>query len=312
MKIKNGTVWKDTQGNILHAHGGYIIKYEDMYYWYGENRLDNIYVSCYSSKDLVNWTFCNHVLTADSKTEEIRVRTDLRLRNEDGKKVNIERPKVLYHKASGKFVMWMHYENGKDYCCAAAAIATCDTPAGDFVYHGSFRPYGYMSRDCTLFEDEGRAYFLSSSRNNADMHMYLLQDDLLNIERLTAAFWQGEYREAPALVKKDGVYYLFSSFCTGWAPNQGKYAKTDCLEKGFGKMKEIGDKTTYHSQPAFILKLEGKETVSYIYVGDRWNGENYHDSRYVWYPLIFHENGDVELVECEELDIDVKTGRIRY
>ena len=312
MKIKNGAVWKDTQGNILHAHGGYIIKYEEMYYWYGENRLDNIYVSCYSSKDLVNWTFCNHVLTADSKTEEIRVRTDLRLRNEDGRKVNIERPKVLYHKESGKFVMWMHYENGKDYCCAAAAVATCDTPTGDFVYHGSFNPYGYMSRDCTLFEDDGRAYFLSSSRDNADMHMYLLQDDLLNVERLTAAFWQGEYREAPALVKKDNLYYLFSSFCTGWAPNQGKYAKTDSLEKGFGRMKEIGDETTYHSQPAFILKLEGKETVSYIYVGDRWNGENYHDSRYVWYPLIFHENGAVELVECEELDIDVETGRIRY
>lgn len=252
------------------------------------------------------------MLTADSKTEEIRVRTDLRLRNEDGRKVNIERPKVLYHKESGKFVMWMHYENGKDYCCAAAAVATCDTPTGDFVYHGSFNPYGYMSRDCTLFEDDGRAYFLSSSRDNADMHMYLLQDDLLNVERLTAAFWQGEYREAPALVKKDNLYYLFSSFCTGWAPNQGKYAKTDSLEKGFGRMKEIGDETTYHSQPAFILKLEGKETVSYIYVGDRWNGENYHDSRYVWYPLIFHENGDVELVECEELDIDVETGRIRY
>lgn len=312
MTIKNGTVWKDTQGNIVHAHGGYIIKYEDMYYWYGENRLDNIYVSCYSSKDLVNWTFCNHVLTADSKTEEIRVRTDLRLRNEEGKKVNIERPKVLYHRESGRFVMWMHYENGKDYCCAAAAVATCDTPTGDFVYHGSFNPYGYMSRDCTLFEDNGRAYFLSSSRDNADMHMYLLQDDFMNIERLIAAFWQGEYREAPALVKKDDMYYLFTSFCTGWAPNQGKYAKTDCLEKGFGKMKEIGDETTYHSQPAFILKLKGKETVSYIYVGDRWNGENYHDSRYVWYPLIFHENGDVELVECKELDIDVETGRIRY
>ncbi len=312
MKIKNGAVWKDTQGNILHAHGGYIIKYEDMYYWYGENRLDNIYVSCYSSKDLVNWTFCNHVLTADSKAEEIRVRTDLRLRNEEGKKVNIERPKVLYHRESGRFVMWMHYENGKDYCCAAAAVATCDTPTGDFVYHGSFNPYGYMSRDCTLFEDNGRAYFLSSSRDNADMHMYLLQDDFMNIERLIAAFWQGEYREAPALVKKDDMYYLFTSFCTGWAPNQGKYAKTDCLEKGFGKMKEIGDETTYHSQPAFILKLKGKETVSYIYVGDRWNGENYHDSRYVWYPLIFHENGDVELVECKELDIDVETGRIRY
>ena len=28
MKIKNGTIWKDTQGNILHAHGGWILLHE--------------------------------------------------------------------------------------------------------------------------------------------------------------------------------------------------------------------------------------------------------------------------------------------
>ena len=26
--LKNGIVWKDTQGNPLHAHGGYIIFHE--------------------------------------------------------------------------------------------------------------------------------------------------------------------------------------------------------------------------------------------------------------------------------------------
>lgn len=312
MKITNGTIWRDTDGNVLHAHGGYIIKHGGVYYWYGENRLENFYVDCYCSEDLVNWTFRNHVLTADSRTENSRVRADLRLRNEEGGKVNIERPKVLYDRKAGRFVMWMHYENGKDYHCAAAAVATCDTPDGDFVYHGSFNPYGEMSRDCTLFEDGEKAYFLSASRDNADMHMYLLQEDLMNVERLAASFWQGEYREAPALVKKDDFYYIFSSFCTGWAPNQGKYARTDCLEKGFGLQKEIGDETTYRSQPAFILKVEGSETTSYIYVGDRWDGKDYHNSRYVWFPLEFGEDGQVRLIECGELEIDARTGKIGY
>lgn len=316
MKLQqNGATWYDTQGNVLHAHGGYIIQHEGVYYWYGENRLDNIYVDCYASTDLVNWEFRNHVLTTDSPTEKSRVRADLNLRRADGGKVNIERPKVLYCKKTGKFVMWMHYENGVDYLCAAAAVATCDTPDGDFVYHGSFNPYGQMARDCTLFRDGDRDYFMAAARDNADMNIYRLQDDLMNVEKWVASSWSGEYREAPAVVKKDDTYYCLSSFCTGWKPNQGKYAYTKNFEDGFGRMDLIGDETTYRSQPAFILKIEGTEETSYIYVGDRWAGgygAPYHDSRYLWFPLLFKEDGSVEMVECDYLDIDVKTGKMSW
>ena len=97
MTIKNGTVWNDTDGNPIHAHGGHILKVADTWYWYGENRLDNLYVSCYASKDLVHWTFRNHVLRTDSPTEQTRIRADLKLTREDGGKVNLERPKVLYN-----------------------------------------------------------------------------------------------------------------------------------------------------------------------------------------------------------------------
>ena len=53
--LKNGIVWKDTQGNPLHAHGGYMIFHEGYYYWYGEDRRDNFYVSCYRSQNLTDW-----------------------------------------------------------------------------------------------------------------------------------------------------------------------------------------------------------------------------------------------------------------
>lgn len=111
--LKNGIVWKDTQGNPLHAHGGYMIFHEGYYYWYGEDRRDNFYVSCYRSQNLTDWEFRNHILTTNSKMEGYRVRTTLKLINEDGKKVNLERPKVLYNKKTNKFVMWAHFENGK-------------------------------------------------------------------------------------------------------------------------------------------------------------------------------------------------------
>lgn len=311
MRIQNGKTWYDTDGNMLHAHGGFMLYENGTYYWYGENRLDNIYVSCYVSKDLMRWEFRNHILTTESRTEKIRVRTDLSLKNEKGKKVNLERPKVLYNKEIKKYVLWIHYENGENYHAAAAAIATCDTPDGDFIYHGSFNPFGKMSRDCTLYQDDnGETYFISAARDNADMHIYRLQSDFLNVDRLVNRLWSGEYREAPAVVKKDKTYYMFSSFCTGWVPNQCKYATAADMEGSFSRLYEVGDDTTYGSQPAFIVKLTGTEETSYLYVGDRWDGSNYFNSTYIFLPITFKEDGSAELNYYPAIEINIETGMI--
>ncbi len=311
LRIKNGQTLYDTNGNVLHAHGGWILKVGKTYYWYGENRTENNYVSCYSSENLVDWEFKNNILTTESKTQSTRVRVDLKLFDEEnGKKVNIERPKVLYNEKTKKYVMWAHYENGINYSKAAVAVASCDTPDGDFIYHGSFNPFGNMSRDCTVFVDDGKAYFASAARGNADMILYLLQDDYLNVEKQVGTFWSNEYREAPAFVKVKDKYYCFSSFCTGWDPNQCKYTFTKDFESGFGRLSEIGDETTYRSQPAFILTIQGSKKTSYVYVGDRWNGNEYHSSTYTWFPLTFNKDGSVEMTYCDELEINAQTGEI--
>ena len=301
--LKNGTIWQDVNGEPIHAHGGYIISYEGWYYWYGEDRRDRSYVSCFlsccRSRNLTDWEFRNHILTMDSKMESYRVRTKLQLQNEGGGKVNLERPKVLYNEQTKKFVLWAHFENGRDYTQAAAAIATCDTPDGDFVYHGHFTPYGFMSRDCTLFQDDdGTAYFISAARDNADLHVYRLTDDYMNVEALVHRLWQGEFREAPAVTKINGTYYMLSSFCTGWAPNQGKYASADAMEGQWSCLTEIGDETTYGSQPAFILQKDGQV----LYFGDRWggDGEKYFTSSYVIYPLEA-ENGRLVMRPVDEI-----------
>jgi len=299
--LKNGTLWLDVDGNPIHAHGGYILFYKGWYYWYGEDRRDRYYVSCYRSENLTDWEFRNHILTIDSKMERCRVRTKLQLQNEDGGKVNLERPKVLYNAQTGKFILWAHFENGKDYSEAAAAIAACDTPDGDFVYHGHFNPYGYMSRDCTLFQDDnGTAYFISTARDNADLHVYRLTDDYMNVEALVHQLWQGEFREAPAVTKIGGTYYMLTSYCTGWAPNQGKYAAASAMEGRWSRLTEIGDATTYGSQPAFILQKDGRV----LYFGDRWggDGENYFSSGYVVYPLEEHE-GKLVLRPADEITL---------
>lgn len=315
-KLENGAVWRDTDGNIIHAHGGHMLlaKKDGYYYWYGENRTDGNYVSCYRSADLMNWEFRNNILTVNSQTKKIRLKTDLSLKNPESRhgKVNLERPKVLFNAETGKYVLWAHYENGKDYKCAACAVATCDTPDGDFIYHGSFNPFGYMSRDCTLFqEDDGTAYFISAARGNADLHVYRLAGDYMNTESLVHKLWQGELREAPAVFKRGGKYYMFTSFCTGWAPNQCRYATADGIENRWSMKKDIGDATTYGTQPAFFIKISGTQTESCIYVSDRWDGKNYHNSRYVFLPVTFDASGNPVMDYCENFAVDVKTGEFR-
>ena len=316
-ELQNGQLWYDTDGNVLHAHGGHMLAAEDgYYYWYGEDRTEGNYVSVYRSKDLVNWEFRRHCLTVASPVEPTRVRARMELYFEvddatyekvlnrsygvpsamiyNGKKItkiNVERPKVLYCKKTGKYVMWAHYENGNDYLDAACLVATCDTPDGDFVYHGAFNPFGEMSRDCTLFlDDDGTAYFASASRDNADLHIYTLAPDFLNVSRFVNNLYSGEYREAPAIYKKDGRYYMLSSYCTGWAPNQGKWSTADRMDGEWSLLEDFGDGTTYLSQPAFVLQKDGRD----IYIGDRWGGDGmkYFGSTYIVLDIKYDEAGN--------------------
>ena len=75
-KMKNGEIWQDVKGNDIQAHGGCIMQFEGKFYWYGEHkgidntpgqrRTDVIGVSCYSSDDLLNWTYEGLALSAEN------------------------------------------------------------------------------------------------------------------------------------------------------------------------------------------------------------------------------------------------------
>lgn len=259
----------DTNGNKIEAHGGGMLFFNGYYYYYGENRKDNIYVSCYKSKDLKEWEFAGNVITTETKQSSLNGYI-LGLGTKE-KKVNLERPKVIYNESSKTFVMWMHYENGVDYLDASAAVATSLFPTGPFTYHGHFKPLGYMSRDCTLFIDNGKAYFISASNDNKDLHIYLLGKDYLSIDRLVNKLFVGKLREAPSIFKKDGMIYILTSYCTGWFPNQCQYAYSSSLEGEFSELINIGDEVTYKTQPTYILQVNDK----IIYIGDQWGGDNW-------------------------------------
>ncbi|WP_440067055.1 RICIN domain-containing protein [Streptosporangium sp. OZ121] len=301
--ITNGTQFRDTAGNPLQAHGGGVLKVGTYYYWFGENRnADNTFraVSVYRSTDLRNWEFRRDVLTRTSAAE-LNVS-------------NIERPKVIYNSSTGRYVMWMHKENGVDYGQARAAVASSATVDGDYTYHGSFRPLGqHMSRDITLYNDNGTAYMISAANENYDLHIYRLTSDYLNVGALVGNFWPGGHREAPAMFKRGGTYFLLTSGATGWNPNQARYATASSVSGPWSGWTNVGDGTTFGSQPAYVLPVQGTSTTSYLYMGDRWAGAwggPVNDSQYVWLPITFPSATSMSLNWSPQVTIDTATGVI--
>ncbi|MCG7206467.1 RICIN domain-containing protein [Streptomyces arenae] len=302
--VTNGTRFTDTSGNVVHAHGGGVVKVGSYYYWFGEDRnADNTfrYVDAYRSTDLKTWEFRNHVLTQSSATELGTA--------------YIERPKVIYDASTGKFVMWMHKENGVDYSEAKAAVAVSDSVDGNYTYQGSFRPLGqYMSRDITTFVDtDGTAYMVSAANENADLQIYRLTADYTAVDSLVANPWAGSSREAPALFKRGGVYFMLTSAATGWSPNQQKYATATSLAGPWTSWANVGDSTAYGSQTAYVLPVTGTSGTSYLYMGDRWGnsfGGTVNDSRYVWLPLTFPTSTSMSMSWYPEVSVDTAAGTV--
>lgn len=276
-----GARWLDTDGHHINAHGGGIVLVEDTYYWYGERRGDKTTsagVGVYSSKDLHNWK--NEGIALSPVKDD---KSDLR------KGCIIERPKVIYNKKTKKFVMWFHLElKGQGYAAARAGVAVADRAIGPFKYVESFRPNGNMSRDMGLFVDEDEtAYHIYSSDENYALRIAKLTADYLKPTKTDSLLFRN-HREAPAIFKYNKKYYLITSGCTGWAPNQASMHEATNI---FGPWKLIGDplkgpgaKSTFGGQSTFVLPVQDKKNA-FIFMADIWKPKNLQDSRYIWLPI---------------------------
>ncbi|WP_438479252.1 glycoside hydrolase family 43 protein [Oleiharenicola lentus] len=159
---------------------------------------------------------------------------------------------------------------------------------------------GQMARDMTLFvDDDGTAWHVYASEENSTLHFSRLTDDYLRPAGDYVRVFPGEFREAPTIMKREGKYYLFTSGCTGWKPNPLKVAVADSIR---GPWIDLGNpcegsddeqKTTFSSQPTFILPLKAKGADHYIFMADRWRPDNAIDGRHVWLPLQFRNTHPV-------------------
>ena len=296
--IRPTELWPDNNGKHIQAHGGGIIKLGKMYYWYGEERSQGLdtnyrYVSCYSSKDLVNWTFKGDVvkmLDPDSL----------------GRKWILERPKVFYNKVSKKYVMYFHLDNAT-YKVAKVGIAISDKPDGNFTYVKSFRPLGHESRDIGQFiDDDGTAYLVFEDRP-LGFHIAKLSDDYMNVEKEMSLI--PAHMEGGAIVHYKGLYYSIGSALTGWNANPNKYATATSLEGPWSEFKDIAPSSTntYGAQSTMLLKVVGKKSTTVIFMGDIWKPKTQWDSRYLWMPLEIGD-GKLWLPEPKPFTLNVKTG----
>jgi hypothetical protein len=279
--IKPGQIWPDNEGRHINAHGGAIIYYNDTYYWFGEYRplrleKDKTHygVSCFSSKDLLNWKNEGLALKVITDTASLLTLGCL-----------IERPKVIFNQKTGKFVMWFHHElKGKGYEAALTGVAVSDNITGPYKYIRSLRPNagvwpenfpeeykntsvkegdlkygtdewklavihglyvrrdfkgGQMARDMTLFVDkDGKAYHVHASEENMTLHFSELTDDYLDFTGRYFRVLPGESNEAPAIFLAKGKYFMFTSGTTGWKPNP---ARLSVAKKLTAEWKSLGN-----------------------------------------------------------------------
>ncbi|KAK9915194.1 hypothetical protein WJX75_005945 [Coccomyxa subellipsoidea] len=295
-EIINELLWKDDKNEVIQAHGGSILYHEGVYYWYGENkggatlppgsgkppsivhRVDVIGISCYSSKDLLNWHHEGLALRAGQHPDLAPSKV-------------VERPRVLYNDMTKRYVMWMHIDEA-DYDLARCGVATAVKAGGPFTYRGSFRPHGHMCRDFTVFKDDDRsAYIAYSSEDNKVMHIAQLSKDYTDVGKEYIRTMVGMSREAPAMFKYKGLYLMLTSGCTGWNPNR---AEVFFARSPMGTWESLGNpciggtimaqQRTFFSQASHVLPMPGRPN-EFLFLADRWLPSNLGSSRYIWLPM---------------------------
>ena len=153
---------------------------------------------------------------------------------------------------------------------------------------------GQMSRDMTLFvDDDGKAYHIFSSEDNMTLHIAELTADYMHHTGRYTRVAPGGQNEAPALMKKDGTYWMITSGCTGWDPNEARMFSAPTIWGPWTQHPNpcVGPNAekTFGAQSTYILKVGN----SYIFMADQWRPHHPIDARYVWLPVSFEQGRPV-------------------
>jgi len=281
-------------------------------------------VSCYSSKDLYNWKNEGIVLKVDTdpnseitkgcvierpkviynkKTEKYVMWFHLELKNQG---YNAARTGVaISDSPQGPFKFIKSYrpnagvwpinfkEKFKVNSEKDKSLISWSEEWKEAIKNGLFirRDFdkGQMARDMTLYVDtDGKAYHIHSSEDNLSIHISELTDDYLDFTNNWTVVAPAGHNEGPSIFKKDNMYYMITSGCTGWDPNAARSFKSKSI---WGPWEYLGNpcvgnnaNLTFNSQSTFILPVQNNEG-SFIFMADSWRPKDPIDGRYVWLPI---------------------------
>ncbi len=310
--IVNDCFWKDTNGKNIYSQGGGIFKFGDTYYWYGvhykgaetyaasptKKNSDTGFVSvtCYSSKDLVNWKFENDVLTPKSKGF--------------GFCYWAGRLGVAYCPKSKQYVLVMQYNE-------SVLFASASSPTGNFEVKNIQDQIQNVQKqgtgDQTIFvDDDGQAYLICSNKGGR-AHQYvckLREKDFLAAEPAKEVA-KGSGREGNCMFKYKGKYYFCASDLHGWNASHSYYMVADNINgpySGWKVMDGTDADFSHVTQTGFFYTVKGTEQETVLFCGDRWsdfagNGLGYNQ----WVPLTVNGN-DVKFNSVTEFHLNDKTG----
>ncbi len=273
--IRPGEEWRDTNGELIQAHGGAMIYVDGKYYWYGENKEKSVRekdiwhwgVRLYSSEDLYNWTDEGLIIEPDLEDLDSPVHP----------KSKMDRPHIIYNEKTKKFVMWIKIMGTRlDPYMQYMVVATADSIKGPFTFvNKMLHPCGMSCGDFDLYVEDGKGYLICE-RVHSEMLIIDLTDDFMDVTANYTVHFPRKcppfVREAPAVFKKDGLYYMFTSGTTGKFPNPSEVAVCDSLH---GEWKELGNphignhkNTSFDSQISCVFRVAG--TDKFIAMADRW------------------------------------------
>ncbi|MGZ5191361.1 MAG: family 43 glycosylhydrolase, partial [Flavisolibacter sp.] len=302
--IKNDVFWYTKDQRPINSQGGGIFKFVDpvtavkKYYWYGvyykeadtyrndpSVTLPNCTfesVTCYSSTDLVNWTFEADVLT---KKEVL----------DSGKNKWVGRLGVAYIKELNKYAMFVQHDR-------EVLIAVSESPTGQFKWHQKINMKEMIGTsntgDQTVFtdEDSGKSYLVysyGSGRNKIYVSEIGIKDGKVNLLDCTKIF-QGESREGNCMFKYNGRYYMNASNIYGWDASFAYYLVADDIRGPYEPINNMmvmngcTEDYAHVTQTGFFVSVKGSKQETIVYCGDRWanfagNGLGYNQ----WFPLSF-------------------------
>jgi len=331
-------VFYDTDSVHINAHGAGMLYVDDTYYWVGEHKVAGgrgnkswVGVRMYSSKDLYNWknegVALKVVKDTTSKLQEGSVieRPKVIYNDKTGKYVM-----WFHHELKGQ-----GYEAALTGVAVSDSVTGPYEYLDSFRMHPGVWPInfneeqqarakellnkdigrkealeagvylardfevGQMSRDMTLFkDDDGTAYHITASEENGTLIISKLAPDYLSLSDEYVRVFPGGNNEAPAIFKKDGKYYMFTSGLTGWDPNPARSAVADNM---MGPWTALGNpvsgteeerKTTFRTQSTHVIPVEGKKDA-FIFVADRWTPQDAIKGEYIFLPVEFEDGKPV-------------------